>query len=600
MKEPLYNTVEAQPIHQFEPSELLQYTDDALIATDMNFTVVFFNKSAEAIYGIASADILNKPLDACIRYSYCGTTVEKCLDDLNREGHWQGKVSFQHKDGNVIELLANVSFILDEKGNREGIVAINKNVTVYEKQAEIALQSERRMKAMLAGTSESLFLLDSNYKILIFNNNAREFIRRLTDKEFQCGSFYFDLLPGWRHKAVRQALAKAMRGESTEYEVLYPNGLWALVNHRAVVNNYTGEKEICVSVRDISLRKKTEEEVKMLSLLARETVNGVMITDTDSKILWVNTSFVKIYGYKEEEVIGRHPEFLFKGVETDPETLKQIHEQVDAHEHFICELASCNKAGKRLWIRLDMHPILGPDKRLLKYLVMVTDLTEQQLQQKREIRKRIAEQKKINRIILQTQETFSNELARELHDNVNQILTAAKLQIEVGENGGEFEKQYIQKGLGSIEEAIREIRILSKQLMAPRFTDTDLQQEIDSLIENMQLASIVELDERDFDAELSADVSLNIFRIIQEQLKNITKHARASSVSILLKNDDKNVVLSIRDNGIGFDQKQKKVGIGLTNIRNRVESYNGSMEINSEPGKGCRLTVIVPVGHNGG
>jgi signal transduction histidine kinase len=88
---------------------------------------------------------------------------------------------------------------------------------------------------------------------------------------------------------------------------------------------------------------------------------------------------------------------------------------------------------------------------------------------------------------------------------------------------------------------------------------------------------------------------LHIFRILQEQLKNIVKYAKADTVSISLKNCANQFCLTIEDDGVGFDIKQKRSGIGLTNIRNRVESYNGTLEIVSSPGNGCKLLIKIPL-----
>ena len=86
----------------------------------------------------------------------------------------------------------------------------------------------------------------------------------------------------------------------------------------------------------------------------------------------------------------------------------------------------------------------------------------------------------------------------------------------------------------------------------------------------------------------------NLFRIIQEQLTNITKHANASSVRILADNRESSIRLVITDNGCGFDVCSRKKGIGFINILHRAESFNGKAEIISSKGKGCELYVTIP------
>jgi two-component system sensor histidine kinase UhpB len=86
-----------------------------------------------------------------------------------------------------------------------------------------------------------------------------------------------------------------------------------------------------------------------------------------------------------------------------------------------------------------------------------------------------------------------------------------------------------------------------------------------------------------------------IYRIVQEQVNNIVKHARASQVHINITNDAKQISLLIADNGVGFDTKQKSKGIGLRNIENRVKFYKGNATIRSEREKGCILEVYIPM-----
>jgi signal transduction histidine kinase len=101
-------------------------------------------------------------------------------------------------------------------------------------------------------------------------------------------------------------------------------------------------------------------------------------------------------------------------------------------------------------------------------------------------------------------------------------------------------------------------------------------------------------------AELNEDaihesIKLTVFRIVQEQLNNIGKYAKATMVTITISNDTKEVSLRICDNGIGFNPKEKRAGVGLTNIYNRVESYNGTVDIKSAPGEGCNLQLRIPL-----
>ena len=88
---------------------------------------------------------------------------------------------------------------------------------------------------------------------------------------------------------------------------------------------------------------------------------------------------------------------------------------------------------------------------------------------------------------------------------------------------------------------------------------------------------------------------LTVFRIVQEQLNNIVKHARATRVLIRLSGEQDHIVLTVADNGVGFDVGRHRKGVGITNMISRAELFNGKVEIESSPGEGCTLTVNLPM-----
>jgi two-component system sensor histidine kinase UhpB len=118
------------------------------------------------------------------------------------------------------------------------------------------------------------------------------------------------------------------------------------------------------------------------------------------------------------------------------------------------------------------------------------------------------------------------------------------------------------------------------------------------MIENMSVSPGLKIKIRANDPHLeslSNNKKLIIYRIVQEQVNNIVKHARASLAEIELKTDQHHTYLNIKDNGIGFEPRKKGKGIGLHNILSRVEMQNGEMEIISSPGAGCILKIVMPL-----
>jgi len=118
------------------------------------------------------------------------------------------------------------------------------------------------------------------------------------------------------------------------------------------------------------------------------------------------------------------------------------------------------------------------------------------------------------------------------------------------------------------------------------------------LFDNLALPSSLQLKlETDLYREDIRDENMKLmcYRIVQVQLNNIIKHARAKNATVLLKRGPNCLELTMQDDGIGFDMKKKSSGIGLRNIKNRVGLYNGVVTIESAPGKGCILKVVIPL-----
>jgi two-component system sensor histidine kinase UhpB len=135
--------------------------------------------------------------------------------------------------------------------------------------------------------------------------------------------------------------------------------------------------------------------------------------------------------------------------------------------------------------------------------------------------------------------------------------------------------------------------------VAPSLGTTGLKEALEELLEdtnfinNLQVRLVV--DENFNRHDIDKNKQLMLYRIVQEQLNNILKHAQAKHIVITLKLIEETLLLSIADDGTGFDAMKKSKGIGLKNISSRVEFYSGNMNIISTPGKGCTLNVSVPL-----
>jgi signal transduction histidine kinase len=204
------------------------------------------------------------------------------------------------------------------------------------------------------------------------------------------------------------------------------------------------------------------------------------------------------------------------------------------------------------------------------------------------------EQKNIIKAVLKAQEAERNRIGLELHDNVNQILVSARLYIDSIERNPRIRKMLITNATEHIDLAISEIRAIGKrQVMPPK--GFNLKDWIDELVMDMNettnttFISIVPAD-----LAIDDDLKLNIYRIVQEQIMNILKHACASAARIAICAVESALLIKITDDGKGFNPLIKRKGIGISNMINRVELFDGSVLIDSNPGQGCSIDIRIP------
>ena len=197
------------------------------------------------------------------------------------------------------------------------------------------------------------------------------------------------------------------------------------------------------------------------------------------------------------------------------------------------------------------------------------------------------------------QEKERREIGIELHDNINQYLTTTRLYLEVAKEKAEGEMlTMLNQAHKGLLDMINEIRRLSQSLIPPSLTDIGLVESVQDLCTSLKNthAFTIDFQYRHFnEARLPENMKLMLFRIIQEQINNIIRHAHASTIQINLKTTGTRLTLSIADNGRGFDPGSVKRGHGFDNIGHRADLFGGKLKIDATPGKGCTIHVAVPV-----
>ncbi|MFN2438983.1 MAG: PAS domain S-box protein [Chitinophagaceae bacterium] len=226
------------------------------------------------------------------------------------------------------------------------------------------------------------------------------------------------------------------------------------------------------------------------------------------------------------------------------------------------------------------------------------DMSKQKILEERLEQEIKLKEKQIAAATEEAKETERSDIGKELHDNVNQLLGVSTLYLNIAKLGGKDSEMYLSRSSEFTLTAIEEIRKLTKGLTTDTIKNLGLCEAIDNITrDTMEVNPIKISSALDIFIEnrVNDKFKLNFFRIVQEQLNNILKHAKATEVKISLSQNKKSITLIISDNGVGFDTDKKPKGIGIANIKSRAATYNGTADFVSQPGQGCVLNVTFPV-----
>lgn len=254
------------------------------------------------------------------------------------------------------------------------------------------------------------------------------------------------------------------------------------------------------------------------------------------------------------------------------------------------------------------------EKRTVE-LTTTNDLLSKEIAERRQAEDTLKESEirtaKLASRLINAQEIERRRIAMELHDELGQALNATKLHLRVIENGLEEDQREIreecEKLLEYLDDVIEDVRRLSLALSPTVLEDLGLTAAIHWLVSGFAgyPAAKVTADIEEIDHYVSDKHRITIYRVLQEALTNISKHARAEHVSIVIRRHDDTVAFSIEDDGTGFDPKRELMkaasesGLGLATMSERVRVAGGILDLWSQEGKGTRITFSIPIEKGG-
>lgn len=357
-------------------------------------------------------------------------------------------------------------------------------------------------------------------------------------------------------------------------------------------------------ITDISDQVDAEEKLKFGEQLFNQFMTKTPVTlamlDNDMNYLLTSERWIQDMASGVTEIIGRNHYDIIKN--QPPHWVDAYQRGLKGHSEKFEQDILIRPSGKLDWIRWEVSPWYTADHQIGGIIIFVEMITQRKKVD--EISNRLIEQRSRMAAKVETIEEERRNIARELHDGLGQLLTAAHLNLDLVEQNLESNPDKIKEDLRRVKAlittTIQEVRNISQNLRPAVLDDFGLVPAIRNLCDDFRRTGSlnVQFSEYEMKEHYSPAIEIVVFRVCQEALNNIVRHAEASEASIDIYNRESHILIVIQDNGQGFDLakiSQSKTGTGLMNIKERAELLGGSVQIESQINNGTEIIIEIPL-----
>ena len=579
---------------------------DAIIAIDEHHEITLVNPAAEQMFGYSAAALLGKPLSMLIPERYRGAHDAHIrnfarTNVTNRGIGRFGQVVGRRADGLEFPVDAAISQ-MEWAGERLFTVMLRDITQRIE--AETALRKNYELlDRIFATTHFCIVYLDRDFNFVRVNQAYAD--AGGYPPEFFVGKNHFDLYPGEKAEAIfRNAVATGQPFtiyanpfqylDHPERGVTYWD--WTLHPLRDADGAVDG---LLFALLDVTERKRAEREHAQLAAIVESSNDAILIRGLDRRILSWNTAAERLFGWSAQEAIGQPIELILPPERTGK--LRRFIEGAARGETSIpVETIHLRKDGARIPTQVTFSPVRDRQGEVVAHSYTVRDMTE--LKRKEETLHGYATRlRRLSHRLRAVEESERHAISRELHDRIGQELST--LGLILGSLGAKLPQEsppavhkQLQDMQGMIKSMVANVRDVMAELRPPLLDDYGLLVALRPLVTEFAERSGIaaELSGVELQPRLPPVVETAMFRISQEALNNIAKHAQAKKMEISLYAASGRIVLDITDDGVGFDANEMppdKRHWGLITMRERAEAVGIAFNLESAPGTGTRIVL---------
>jgi len=584
--------------------------DEAVFSVDLiHKKMRYVSKAHISVFGHSPAEFFENPdLWYEIVIPEDKPIVDAGYPVLNAGKNLSHEFRILHTDGHIRWIGAKMNPTLDENGKLIRIDGIASDIT-QRKRIEVDLkESELNFRRSISESPVGIrivtltgFTIYVNQTFLdIFEySSLAEFINTSTKNHYTPESYI-------QHQERKQK--RKVGDEISDYEISIVcknnNIRYIKVSRKEMMWN--GTKHYQVINIDVTEQRIAEEQLRKLSKAVEQSPNAICITNPDAIIEYVNPRTVSLTGYSNEELINQNTR-IFSSGEKSKEEYAQMWKTIKSGKIWLGELHNKKKNGELYWEFTTISPIFDSNGQITHFLAIKEDITE---------RKRIEmalhnsemELRKFASHLQNVREEEKVALAREIHDELGQILVALKIEMgllkqKVVKNNSFYSSDDIlnrfDRLVSLIDKTIKTTRRIMNGLRPELLEMHGILEAIKAFISEFEVRHQISCNFKyDItDDEMNQQQQLALYRILQEALNNIAKHSKATLVTIQLIKVDNTLKFEIIDNGIGFDinNSGRPDSYGMIGMKERVVLLEGNLNITSEKGKGTTVSIEMPL-----
>ncbi len=570
---------------------------------DLNTGKVWATKETKKIYGFPEVDgeLVYEIVEACIIDK---EIIHQAIKDIIEKNLKYNIVyRIQPHNGESIKYIESAAELeLDKDGNPWLLVGILRDITDRKLAEEKIQESEFKYSSLIEQASDAICIADSEFNFIDINPSGCSLLGYTKEEFIKLKAI--DLLVEEELLVNPPKFAQIKSGITIRHERLFKRKDGTIIQVE-VNGKMLKDGRFVLFAKDISERKLIENELinseEKYRYLFHNNPATVIIWDLENlQILEVNEQSIALYGYTRDEFLKLR--VLDIRPAADRNKIKKFSQEILNNNISNAKRTwrHLKKNGELMYMDITSHKIEFNNRKAI--LSLAIDITEQ-VKAENQLKDSYDDIRRLHSHLLTIREDERTSVAREIHDELGQQLTGLKMDaswlLKKATGIENDQKEKLSQMILLIDETVKTVRRISRDLRPGILDDLGLVAALEWQSCEFEKRTGVKCDFKAFISELTLNknATIGIFRIYQESLTNIMRHANATLVNAYLKSHDNLIELSIQDNGVGFDKNliKAKRTLGLTGLSERAIMLGGNLNIESEKGKGTRIVFEMPI-----